>query len=234
MLADLRLYEQGLLQSVTGETLRPGGLALTQHGVALCCLEQRARVLDVACGSGASLAWLAEQGFFAYGIDLSGVMLHAAQSCFAGPLLQASGGILPLKAGCMDLILCECSLSLFPQPAQALSEFFRLLRPGGRLLLTDLYARGRKTGDGLAPGVMTRAGLEALVSACGFSGLIWEDHTHELKTLAGQLIFTFGSLEQFFQQAACRSGQDACWSKIVKPGYFLLVAGKPAGDEEKK
>lgn len=232
MLADLKLYEQGLLQSVTGETLRPGGLTLTARGLELCRLEQGARVLDVACGSGASLAWLAGLGFEPWGVDLSAWMLRAAQSRVAGPLIQASGCRLPLMAESMDAILCECSLSLFPQPAQALREFFRLLRPGGRLLLTDLYARGQEAGYGLAPGVMTRAGLEALVGACGFSGLIWEDHTHELKTLAGQLIFTFGSLEQFFQQAACRSGQDACWSKTAKPGYFLLAARKITGVQE--
>jgi cyclopropane fatty-acyl-phospholipid synthase-like methyltransferase len=45
--------EQGpCLQRMTGGTLRPGGLTLTDRALELCHMSREARVLDAGCGNG--------------------------------------------------------------------------------------------------------------------------------------------------------------------------------------
>ena len=47
---------------------------------------------------------------------------------------------LPLPDGCFDAVICECALCVFPDKATAAAEMARVLRPGGRLGLTDITA----------------------------------------------------------------------------------------------
>ncbi len=49
---------------------------------------------------------------------------------------------LPLRSGCADTVLCVEVLEYVPEPPRALREFARILRRGGRLLLTAPQIRG--------------------------------------------------------------------------------------------
>ena len=73
------LYEQELLRQATGDALRPGGIELTARLLAQCDLPPDARLLDIGCGRGASLAWLGtQQAYHAIGVDSSTSLLREA------------------------------------------------------------------------------------------------------------------------------------------------------------
>ena len=209
------LYEGELLAAASGPALRPGGLDLTARALEVCAFPPGAKLLDVGCGRGASVAWLRRQGLDAAGIDRSATLVAAGQA--AGlPVARAEAETLPTGDDFLDGLLCECVLSLMAEPARALAEFARVLRPGGRLILSDLYRRAA-VDQGLLP---ERRQLEAWLAAAGFTLRVWEDHTPRLAELAAQLLLTHGSLE-----AICAALPGDGWV-AERPGYFLLVAEK--------
>jgi len=219
------IYESGLLRDACGPALRPGGTRLTERAVELCRFPAGARLLDVGCGSGISVDYLRNtHGFNASGIDISASLIsEGLQRNPALPLAQATAEALPCGDESLDGIFCECVLSLLDDPLKALKEFYRTLKKGGRLVLSDLY-RCRTLSDveqtcGTNGGMASSKEIQGLLSSCGFNGLIlWEDHTRALQEMAAQIMLTYGSLE-------CLAG--LCDGAKSKPGYYLLVTGKP-------
>jgi len=98
------------------------------------------RVLDIGCGAGAYSRKLAEKKLNVTGLDLSGELLLRAAATGL-PLLQASGEQLPVADQSFDTIFCHKTAYLFAQPATALAEFRRVLRSGGRVLLSTSRTR---------------------------------------------------------------------------------------------
>jgi arsenite methyltransferase len=200
-----RPYESPALRRITGPTLRPGGLALTRRAVAFCRLSIGARVLDLGCGPGASVAWLREQGYAASGLDRSGRLLGEARQDHPDlPVVRADATRLPFSGGIFDLVLAECVLSLLPAPERMLAECRRVLRPGAHLVVTDLYivdeqalAPPDRPACGFPGGARGRKEMHALAARSGFDGVIWEDHSGHLRRLAADLVWTFGSLAPF-------------------------------------
>ena len=102
-----------------------------------------ARVLDVGCGLGGKTAWYAEAGArLVVGVDLA--WEHVRQSArFAAARGQADRVVvaradamrLPFAAGTFDVVTANDSMEHFADPASALAELARVLRPGGRLCL---------------------------------------------------------------------------------------------------
>ena len=104
-------------------------------------LREGERALDVGCGTGAHLRALDERAPAALlvGIDASSAMLERARAKL-GPrarLVEARAGELPFGAASFDLLVSSSVLHHLRAPAQALREWRRVLRPGGRLALTD-------------------------------------------------------------------------------------------------
>lgn len=99
-------------------------------------------ILDVPCGTGA-LARLLLSHFpelKVTGVDISLTMLQVARTRAAGPnvrWIQADVAALPLADHTFDLVLCANGFHYFRRPLATLTEFFRVLRPGGRLVLVD-------------------------------------------------------------------------------------------------
>ncbi|MDI3313291.1 MAG: methyltransferase domain-containing protein [Mycobacterium sp.] len=97
--------------------------------------------LDVGCGPGsitASLAAAVGSGGLVLGVDISESMLARAVRTDFGPqvaFLRADAQRLPLRDETVDAVVCIAVLQLVPQPAAALAEITRVLRPGGRLAL---------------------------------------------------------------------------------------------------
>lgn len=224
------VYESPGVQRVTGETIRPGGLALTRRAVTLAGLQAGDRVLDVGCGLGATVNFLAERGLHAVGIDLSAKLLRQGSRQFPQRLLtQGRGEMLPFATGRFDALLAECCLSLMPSPAQALAEFSRVLRVGGTLILSDMVTRSPDSAPGEAEprtccvsGAFYRPHLEALLGEAGFELAWWEDQTEALKQLAVQIIWEYGSLAGFW---SCAGQADKAVTR-TKPGYVLLLAAR--------
>lgn len=100
-------------------------------------LPPQARVLDVGCGTGANGPVLAEGGRFAVGLDFSPIPLgldgtgsrgHAAR-------LRGDAGRLPFATASFDLVVALDVLEHLDDDAAAARELFRVLRPGGALVI---------------------------------------------------------------------------------------------------
>jgi len=95
--------------------------------------------LDVGSGPGnvtASLARAAGRDGLALGVDISEPMLARAVSAEAGPdvgFLRADAQRLPLRDETVDAVVSIAMLQLIPDPAAAVAEMARVLRPGGRM-----------------------------------------------------------------------------------------------------
>lgn len=95
--------------------------------------------LDVGSGPGnvtASLARAAGPDGLALGVDISEPMLARAVRNEAGPqvgFIKADAQRLPLRDNTVDAVVSTAVLQLVPNPAAALAEMARALRPGGRL-----------------------------------------------------------------------------------------------------
>jgi SAM-dependent methyltransferase len=97
-----------------------------------------ARALDAGCGTGLQTALLRKLGYRAHGVDVSTGSLRVAQERHgAGAALAAADlGALPYADGSFDAaVCCGSTLNFLEEPARALAEIGRVLRPGGRLLL---------------------------------------------------------------------------------------------------
>ena len=234
----VNFYETDTLASVTGHCLRPGGLNLTDRALDLCRIPAGARVLDVGCGTGATAAHLRKKhGLKAVGIDASALLLEkGAAAGIDTPRMMAKAERLPVGGGTLDAVLCECVLSLCPDPGAVLSEFHRALAPGGALLMSDLYTRSpapdwehdprRGAFPNCLAGAMDRDRIDHLVTAAGFQRQTWEDHTPMLKQLAAQLVWTYGSLEalrSILGRDRCGNGTSGCQNTY---GYYLMTARK--------
>lgn len=109
-------------------------------------LPPQGRVLDVGCGLGTELGWLAERGYTAVGIDLSSAACSRAQARFPKALFFPTDlRRLPFVDATFDLALdrgCFHYLSPLDRPKYE-SGLRRVLKPGGRLLLrASLRAAG--------------------------------------------------------------------------------------------
>ena len=109
-------------------------------------------VVDVGCGWGGSLRKLNERfrPERLVGFDIAPRMVEAAAreaarvrtACGdAAEVVRASGAALPLPDASVDLLFCHQTFHHLVDQDRAIAEFFRVLRPGGRLLLAESTRR---------------------------------------------------------------------------------------------
>jgi ubiquinone/menaquinone biosynthesis C-methylase UbiE len=109
-----------------------------------------ARLLDVACGTGAFLAEIKRNHprLAVTGIDLSLPYLDLARRRLSAwsraAVIEANAESLPLAESSVDIVTCVYLLHELPRRARraAVSEFARVLRPGGWLILVDSLQTG--------------------------------------------------------------------------------------------
>lgn len=100
-------------------------------------------LLDIGTGTGRILELLAPRASRAVGIDRSPAMLGAARPAFADPRLrhvqlrQGDMYRLPVADASVDLAVLHQVLHYADDPAAAIREVARVLRPGGRVLVVD-------------------------------------------------------------------------------------------------
>src|SRR5213080_1338016 len=103
------------------------------------CSQAHGRVLEVAIGTVRNLPFYPAEAALT-GIDLSAVMLDAASARAKKlgidiNLCLADAQALPFPDACFDTVVCTFGLSSIPDDNTAVRQMYRVLRPGGRLLL---------------------------------------------------------------------------------------------------
>ncbi|PKN92003.1 MAG: SAM-dependent methyltransferase [Chloroflexi bacterium HGW-Chloroflexi-6] len=118
----------------------------TEHmrdsAIAKARLPENAVVADIGTGTGFVAGGLAPKAAKVYGFDASAEMLSVARRNLAKfanvELQQAPGDSIPLPDASLDGVFANMYLHHAPEPAAAIREMVRLLRPGGVLCITDL------------------------------------------------------------------------------------------------
>ena len=100
-----------------------------------------ARVLDVGCGVGRLMLRLQRRGCEVAGVDILRRDLVSARRLLAGngppsTFVQADGGRLPFIDASFDFVACTETLEHAADAAMMLRELARVLRPGGRLVVS--------------------------------------------------------------------------------------------------
>jgi ubiquinone/menaquinone biosynthesis C-methylase UbiE len=241
-----------------GDSFHPGGLPLTERLGELLGLDPGSQVLDVAAGRGTSGIFLAQRfGCTVVGVDYSAqnVALAAEAAALAGARdrvtfreedaerLQAFGD------GTFDAVVCECALCTFPDKPAAAQAMARVLRPGGRLGLSDLTRSGPLSADleTLLAWVACVADARPVEDYVGFlrdAGLepaAPERHDDALRdlmaTVRGKLIgaellvnlkrLTLPGADFTQAKVMARAAMEAVNAGTL--GYMLVVAQKPGG-----
>ena len=200
----------GFFSRAAGSYDRVGPRFFTYHGqrlVELAQLAPSAAVLDVACGRGAVLlAAAARVGPHGYvtGIDLTEEMVRqTAQDLRRLGITNAETRQMDAEAllfpdSSFDAVLCGFGIFFCPRPEQAMAEFLRVLKPGGKLAISTWDSSFEQEWDWFdktyekhlpsppqeppqlgpasarRPDFGTPQGLQSFVSQAGFSDI--QDH----------------------------------------------------------
>ena len=246
------VYESDWARLLLGDSFHPGGLALTERMGILAGLEPGKRVLDVAAGAGASALYLAERfGCQMVGIDygresVAAATLAAAEAGLSGQVQFELGDAesLTFEDGSFDAVINECAFCTFPDKRTAAAEMARVLRPGGRLGLSDLTRSGPLPAelDGLLAWIACIADaqpLEHYVNYLETAGLTIEQteaHDEALsqtvsdvrgKLLGAELLVKLKKIDlpgADFDQAKTIARDAAEAVREGKLGYALIVA----------
>lgn len=113
------------------------------------------RVLDVATGGGHAAFALAPQAATIVALDLTRPMLEVAQAEAQArhlhniSYLAGDAHALPCADDSFDVVVCRHAAHHFPNVAQAVHEWARVLKPGGKLLLIDSTSPEEPEADAL-------------------------------------------------------------------------------------
>jgi SAM-dependent methyltransferase len=157
--------------------------------LAVAGLHPGETVLDLGSGGGLDVLLSARRvapGGTAYGLDASPDMLALARAnAAAAGVTNATflyGHIedVPLPGGHVDVVISNCVINLSTDKARVLAEAFRVLRPAGRLGVTDVIADegagpaglgGAGQRAGCLDGALTERQYGELLRAAGFTGI---------------------------------------------------------------
>jgi len=116
--------------------------AMRDAAIGKADLPANAAVADIGTGTGFMIQGLLDQAAELVGFDESPEMLEVARKNFAAyPHVQfqeAEGQHLPAENGRFDAVFANMYLHHAPDPAAAIAEMARILKPGGKLIITDL------------------------------------------------------------------------------------------------
>jgi len=164
---------------------------------AVADLQEGETVLDLGSGGGIDVILSAKRvgpTGVAYGVDMTDEMLALAQENAreAGVsnvhFLKGTIEQIPLPAACVDVVISNCVINLSTDKPAVLAEMARVLKPGGRLGISDVVAEDRLSPDqraergshcGCVAGALSRGEYLAGLEAAGFDE-VSVDFTHEV------------------------------------------------------
>lgn len=194
----------------------PGGKKLTNHVFSLC-KRVRGTWLDIGCGSGESVRWMADTwDVTVIGLDQNPDVVEQTKKS-GGNIMLGEAHALPFEDASMDGILMECTLSLMKDARTVLRECKRVLKMDGLLVISDLYARENPVDSGDLPWKLyTKDQIRALTA--GFVWNHYEDHSSALRGMMGQMLLNKGA-----EALYCEFGDRETIRK-AKIGYYILIA----------
>jgi arsenite methyltransferase len=155
--------------------------------VAVAELHEGETVLDLGSGGGIDVLLSARRvgpTGFAYGLDMTDEMLELARRNAADTgsenveFLKGEIEAVPLPEESVDVVISNCVINLSTDKPAVLREMFRVLRPGGRIGITDVVAEDRLTGGeraqrgsyvGCIAGALSKSEYERGLAAAGFT-----------------------------------------------------------------
>ncbi len=164
---------------------------------AVADLREGEVVLDLGSGGGIDVILSAKRvgpGGLAYGLDMTDEMLALAQrnareaGAANAHFLKGVIEQIPLPAGSVDVVISNCVINLSVDKPAVLTEIARVLRPGGRIGISDVVAEDRLGADeraergsyvGCIAGALSKGEYEAGLEAAGFEEVSVE-FTHEV------------------------------------------------------
>ncbi|MER6711531.1 class I SAM-dependent methyltransferase [Streptomyces sp. NPDC006386] len=169
-LADIGYFTLPTLPFVVLTGPVPFQRRLARRSLALLDARPGQLVLDAGCGRGATTARLGAAGCRALGVDVQPAQIDQARRRFGGlpgvrfavadaTALPGQAARIPLKDGSFDRVHCLEAAFHFGHEGRRsfLNESFRLLRPGGRLVLVDVTSRTDQPIGALDPTGLVRA-----------------------------------------------------------------------------
>jgi SAM-dependent methyltransferase len=179
----------------------PDAAALASLGcgnpTAVAELKEGETVLDLGSGGGIDVILSAKRvgpSGRAYGLDMTDEMLALAQKNAADAgitnaiFLKGLIEQVPLPADSADVVISNCVINLSSDKAAVLAEIARVLKPGGRLGVSDIVADDRLSPEeradrgsyvGCIAGALSRGEYQAGLEAAGFDHVSVE-FTHEV------------------------------------------------------
>ena len=195
--------------------------------VELARMPSGARVLDVACGRGAVLFPAAEQvgpKGQVIGIDLSETMVEETRRVIDrlglknAQVRQMDAEELDFRDGSFDFVLCGLSLFFFPRLEQALSEFYRVLKPRG-IIAASTFGEDDERWNRLDELVETYKPEMRPVSQADTRALDTAVELEEVLSHAGFVdVQTVSEEEEFFYK-----DEDQWWSSLWSHGCRALL-----------
>jgi SAM-dependent methyltransferase len=178
------LYAEGELAGVPAEAVQASlGCG---NPVALAELRPGEVVLDLGSGGGIDVLLSARRvgpHGKAYGLDMTGEMLALARhnqqraGIANAEFLQGVIENIPLPEAAVDVVLSNCVINLSADKDRVLREAYRVLKPGGRLAVSDVVVRGAVPEEirrhmllwaGCIAGAMEESEYRAKLAAVGF------------------------------------------------------------------
>ena len=179
----------------------PEAAALASLGcgnpTAVADLREGETVLDLGSGGGIDVILSARRvgpTGTAYGLDMTDEMLALAQRNVAEAgvtnvhFLKGVIEQIPLPAASVDVVISNCVINLSVDKPAVLAEIGRVLRPGGRIGISDVVAEDRLSPEeraergsfvGCIAGALSKGEYEAGLEAAGFEEISVE-FTHEV------------------------------------------------------
>jgi arsenite methyltransferase len=146
-------YEQDWVRHLAGDIFHPGGEELTNRTVSAMGLSAGVSIADLGCGAGTTAMTLARNyDFRVSAVDISAANIERAIQRMGSDhaairFSQADAHQLPFDDSELDGLIAECSFSLFSEQETVLAEIRRVLKPGGKLAITDMATGGLLPAD---------------------------------------------------------------------------------------
>jgi arsenite methyltransferase len=196
-------YQSDIVRLLLGDVFHPGGIELTGYLGKVTGLRSEDKVLDIACGRGASVVYLAKRfGCHVIGLDYGQDNIAAAQNqasleniSHLTAFRKGDAEGLPFEDESFDVVISECSFCTFPDKKKAAREMVRVLRSHGRMGMTDVTISGPLPEDiqsllgwvACIAGAGSRELYVSILQEVGFGDFIVEDKRDALLEMVNDM-----------------------------------------------